>query len=240
VTSPILPAARERPDTPAVLPEIFRDDRIAAFAKPSGLLVHRGWADDPVSAVDLASEALGRRVHPVHRLDRGTSGVLLFALDAESAAALSGLFERGRVRKVYFALTRGVTPEAGVVDHPVPKGETGPRVRAVTAYRRRHVFERFSIVEARPETGRLHQIRRHLKHLGHPIVGDVNYGKGDINRLFRERFDLRRLALHAAELRLEHPFTGERLVLSAAIPPDLEEPFAKMGIPAEAFSVEDS
>ena len=216
---------------------IYRDDRLAAFAKPSGLLVHRGWGDDDVVAVDLVREAMGGRVHPVHRLDRATSGVLLFALDRESAAAVGGMFERGSIHKTYFALVRGVAPEEGVIDHPIPRTEDGPRVPAVTAFRRRHVFERWSIVEARPATGRLHQIRRHLKHISHPIVGDVNYGKGEINRLFRERFELRRLALHAAELRFEHPFGGGTVVIRAALPEDLREPFGKMGIPEEAFGL---
>jgi tRNA pseudouridine65 synthase len=216
---------------------LYRDDRLAAFAKPSGLLVHRGWGDDDVTAVDLVREAVGGRVHPAHRLDRATSGVLLFALDPEGAAALGGMFERGLVHKTYFALVRGVTPEEIVVDHPVPRTEDGPRVPAVTAFRRRHVFERWSVVEARPATGRLHQIRRHLKHLSHPIVGDVNYGKGDINRLFRERFGLRRLALHAAELRFAHPFEAREVVIRAGLPADLRGPFGEMGIPDEAFAL---
>jgi tRNA pseudouridine65 synthase len=217
---------------------LHRDDRLAAFAKPSGLLVHRGWGDDAIVALDLARAALGAYVYPVHRLDRATSGVLLFALDSGSAAAMGRLFEAGAVHKTYFALVRGVPPEAGVIDSPVPKSEGGARVPALTLFRRCHVVEderRWSIVEARPQTGRLHQIRRHLKHLGHPIVGDVNYGKGDINRLFRERFGLCRLALHAAELSFAHPFTGETVVIAAALPADLRGPFDQLGIPAAAF-----
>jgi len=216
---------------------IHRDDRIAAFAKPSGLLVHRGWGNDDIVAVDLARAAVGARVHPVHRLDRATSGVLLFALDPESAAALGRAFEAGLVHKVYLALVRGVAPDEGVIDNPVPKTEGGPRIPAVTAFRRRYAGERWSLVEARPRTGRLHQIRRHLKHISHPIVGDVNYGKGDINRLFRERFGLRRLALHAAELRFLHPFSGDEITIRASPPPDLTEPFAQLGIPEDALAM---
>jgi tRNA pseudouridine65 synthase len=215
---------------------LHRDDRLAAFAKPSGLLVHRGWGDDAVVALDLARRALGTRVHPVHRLDRATSGVLLFALDPGSAAAMGRLFEEGAVQKSYLALVRGVPPEAGVVDSPVPRTEGGPRVPAVTEFRRLHVVERWSLVEALPRTGRLHQIRRHLKHLGHPIVGDVNYGKGDINRLFRERFGLCRLALHAAAISFVHPFTGEATAITASLPGDLRGPLEAMGFPAEVLS----
>jgi tRNA pseudouridine65 synthase len=222
---------------------LHRDDRLAAFAKPSGLLVHRGWGDDDVVAVDLAREAIGARVFPVHRLDRATSGVLLFALDAECAAALGRMFEAGTVEKRYLALVRGAPPEAGVIDSPVPRTEGGARVPAITAYARRHVVtgiegRSYALVEARPATGRLHQIRRHLKHLGHPIVGDVNYGKGDLNRLFRERFGLARLALHAARLALAHPITGEALAIAAPVPEDLGGPLAAMGFPGEAWEVE--
>lgn len=216
---------------------LHRDDRVAAFAKPSGLLVHRGWGDDDIVAVELAREAVGARVHPVHRLDRATSGVLLFALDPEAAAALGRAFEQGLVHKTYLALVRGVAPDEGVIDNPVPKTEGGPRVPAVTAFRRRHAGERWSLVEARPRTGRLHQIRRHLKHISHPIVGDVNYGKGDVNRLFRERFGLYRLALHAAELGFHHPFSGQAITITAPLPPDLAEPFAQMGIPESALEM---
>ena len=219
------------------LPILHRDDRIAVFAKPSGLLVHRGWGNDATVALDLARRAIGARVHPVHRLDRATSGALVFALDPECAAALGRAFEAGLVEKVYLALVRGVAPEALIVDHPVPKSEDGPRVAAVTELRRRFAGERWSIVEARPRTGRLHQIRRHLKHISHPIVGDVNYGKGDINRLFRERDGLHRLALHAAAIRFTHPFTGEALSVVAPIPEDLLGPFRSLGVPEDALLV---
>jgi tRNA pseudouridine65 synthase len=219
----------------SVLTLLYRDDRLAAFAKPSGLLVHRGWGNDDIVAVELAREALGVRVHPLHRLDRATSGVLLFGLDPECAAALGRAFEEGTVEKSYLALVRGVAPEEGVIDSPVPKTEGGPRVPAVTAFRRRVAGQRWSVVEARPRTGRLHQIRRHLKHISHPIVGDVNYGKGDINRFFREQYGLRRLALHAVEIRVVQPFSGQTLTIRAPLPEDLREPLSKMGVEVEAL-----
>jgi len=172
----------------------------------------------------------------VHRLDRGTSGVLVFALSPQMAAALQRQLEEGGVRKRYLALVRGVTPDEGVIDSPVPKAEDGPRVPARTAFRRLFVFDRFSLVQAEPHTGRLHQIRRHLKHLGHPVVGDVNYGRGEINRLFRERYGLFRIALHARSLELAHPRTGAPLCFRAPVPEDLAGPLRKMGIPEEIWS----
>ncbi|WP_437281765.1 pseudouridine synthase [Sorangium sp. So ce375] len=208
------------------------DDRTAAFAKPSGLLVHRGWGSAPVVFVDLAERALGRKVFPVHRLDRATSGVLLVALDAAAAALLCAQFEQGLAQKRYLALVRGVPPERGCIDHPIPRREGGPRVPAVTDFERLHALERYAVVEARPRTGRLHQVRRHLKHISHPIIGDVNYGKGEHNRLFRERYALHRLALHAAELAVAHPETGAPLRIAAPLPDDLRGPFEQLGVPA--------
>lgn len=217
------------------LPVLFHDDRLLAVDKPSGLLVHRGWGDDRVTALQLARRIAGRRVFPVHRLDRGTSGVLAFALDGEAARRLGEAFAGGEVAKVYVALVRGRAPESVLVDHPIPRSEGGPRVPAVTAVRRLAVVELeprrvYSLVEARPATGRLHQVRRHLKHLSLPVIGDVEYGKGEHNRFFRERFGLHRLALHAASLDLPHPATGERLRLAAPLPADLAATLAALGI----------
>ena len=213
-----------------VLPILHRDGFLLAVAKPSGLAVHRGAARDRVVALQLVRDQIGRHVHAVHRLDRATSGVLLFALDPGTARRMQERLEAGGVEKRYLALVRGIPPEAGVIDHPIPRDEDGPRVPAVTEFRRLAVFERYALVEARPLTGRRHQIRRHFKHLSHPLIGDVRYGKGEHNRLFRERFGLHRLALHALELAFEHPETGERLRIAAPVPEDLEGPLRAVGM----------
>src|SRR6185436_4327934 len=117
------------------LPLLYGDDRLVAVAKPSGLPVHRGWSRERIVALTLARDRIGRHVYPVHRLDRATSGVLLFALDPEAARRLQEQFEAGAVRKRYLALVRGITPAEGVIDHPLPREEDGPRVPAVTGYR---------------------------------------------------------------------------------------------------------
>lgn len=212
------------------LPLLYRDERLIAVAKPSGLPVHRGWSRERIVALTLARDRIGRHVYPVHRLDRGTSGVLLFALDPEAARRLQEQLEAGTVDKRYLALVRGITPAEGVIDHPLPREEDGPRVPAVTGYRRLGVFERYSLVEAVPKTGRRHQIRRHLKHISHPVIGDVRYGKGEHNRLFRERFGLHRLALHALEIGFAHPDDGRPLQLAAPVPEDLAGPLRAMGL----------
>ena len=168
---------------------IYEDEWLVAVNKPSGMLVHRGWARDGDIAVDVLHKQLGKHVWPLHRLDRATSGALLFALDVETARTLSHEFEHGRVGKRYLALVRGVPPEELFIDHALrrvdsdsskrPSGPDGPeRLPAQTKIHRLAIFERYALVEATPLTGRTHQIRRHLKHASHPIIGDVRYGKG--------------------------------------------------------------
>jgi tRNA pseudouridine65 synthase len=216
---------------------LYRDDRLVAVNKPSGLAVHRGWSQDGEVVMMLLRDALSTWVHPVHRLDRATSGVLLFGLDAEVAARTQALFVACEIKKRYLALVRGVPEEETAIDHAIPRSEDGPRVPARTVVRRLFATDRHAWVEARPETGRLHQVRRHLKHISHPIIGDVRYGKGEHNRLFRSAHGLHRLALHALELRLPHPFTGEEIIISARVPDDLAAPLRSWGLPESFLSL---
>ncbi len=212
--------------TAAELEIIHADAQIVAINKPSGMLVHRGWARDDVVAVDLLHAQLGRRVWPLHRLDRGTSGIVVFALDADTARSFGIALERGEIAKRYLALVRGHAPDELLIDYALRRVDSNSQDRqaAQTRVRRLAKFERYSLVEALPYTGRTHQIRRHLKHIAHPIIGDVRYGKGAHNRLFRERFGLHRLALHASELSF-----GERTI-HAPLPEDLAGPLAAMDL----------
>ncbi len=218
---------------PPKLPVLYRDGFLLAVNKPSGLAVHRGAAQDRLVALQLVRDLAGRRVHAVHRLDRATSGALLFALDAGTARRMQEKFAAGEVEKRYLALVRGIPPEEGTIDHPVPRAAGLSRTPAVTDFRRLAIFEGYALVEARPRTGRFHQIRRHFKHLSHPLIGDVRHGKGEHNRLFRERFGLYRLALHAVEIAFEHPATGEELRILAPVPEDLAGPLRAMGMDLE-------
>jgi tRNA pseudouridine65 synthase len=212
------------------IPILFRDEALVVVNKPSGLAVHRGWAHDPHYALDLVRDQIGAYLYPVHRLDRSTSGALVFARSVADARSLQAQFESGSTEKHYLALTRGVTPEHGTIDHPIPRTEDGPRVDACTLYKRLAVWERYSWVLARPMTGRLHQIRRHFKHISHPLIGDVRYGKGEHNRHFRERFGLNRLALHAWRLSIFHPRNNCRLTFNAPLPEVFAEMIAEMGL----------
>jgi tRNA pseudouridine65 synthase len=196
---------------------LYRDPVLAVVDKPSGIVVHPGWAQDDGGLLRQVRDALGQHVFPVHRLDRGASGVVVFALSSEIAGTLGRAFAAGQVDKHYLALVRGHPPADSVIDHPIPAKEDGPRVPAVTAVRSLGTWGRYALCEARPVTGRLHQIRRHLKHIACPIIGDVNYGKGEHNRLFREQYALDRLALHAFRLVLPHPVSGAPLSVSAPL-----------------------
>ena len=229
MVSPVSPGSAAAPG----IELLFADEDLVIANKPSGLLVHRGWDDDDDVALFRVRDAVGAHVHVVHRLDRATSGVLVFARHRDAAATLCGDFEAGRVDKRYLALVRGQPPASGVIDHPVPKKEAGERVPAVTRFRllARSPIERCSLVEATPETGRLHQIRRHMKHLSHPLIGDVNYGSGALNRHYRATYGLHRLALHAYEIALDHPRTRERLVIRAPLPDDLAAPLELLQLP---------
>lgn len=210
-------------------PILYQDDDLVVVNKPSGLAVHRGMTQDKVVAMTVLRDQLGQYVYPIHRLDRGASGALLFALSSQMAAQLNALFEQSQLTKHYLLLCRGIPADEGFIDHPVPRSEGGERVAAQTSYRRLQTIERYSLCEAQPHTGRFHQLRRHLKHLGHPLIGDVNYGQGSLNREFRQRFALHRLALHAARLQFIHPRTQEPLCITAPLPADLAQPLLQMG-----------
>ena len=188
---------------------------------------------------------VGKYVYPVHRLDKPTSGVLIFALSSEVASLLSKEFVAGGVIKEYIAVVRGYTQEAETIDYSlkVLLDKKGDRDRknieqsqdAITSYTRLAVLElpyavsrypvaRYSLVKLLPKTGRKHQLRRHLKHIFHPIVGDTKYGRGEHNKLFREKFDCHRLLLHASKIEFTHPITKQRVAFEAK----LDDTFTKI------------
>ena len=223
-------------DDPDTLPlrVLHADDAIVAIDKPAGLLVHRSALDahETRSAADRLRAQLGAPVWLLHRLDKATSGVLAFALDVRVASALGEAFVSGQVRKRYLALVRGWPQDDGEIDYPLARDpelpSTGqPRLPAVTRYRTRTRFEwlfpdgrhatsRYALVEVEPLSGRRHQIRRHFKHIAHPLVGDTTHGKGTHNRAVAQWLGATRLWLHAS--RLEVPATAgtASLVIEAA------------------------
>jgi tRNA pseudouridine65 synthase len=224
-----------------LLPILHRDSWLVAVAKPPGLAVHRSeQVHDRVPALQRLRNQLGCWVWPVHRLDRGTSGVLLFALDPETARVVGEALTHRELDKRYLAVVRGFAPEHADIDHALREEPHAPPQPARTTLRRlgtvvlpipvgRYAEARYSLVELRPHTGRLHQLRKHMAHLRHPIVGDVRHGEGRHNRLFRERFGMHRMLLHAHELTLPHPITGEPLRIHAPLDAELERLLAALG-----------
>ena len=232
---------------------LYRDDDIVAVDKPSGMLVHRSFLDkhETVFVMQTLRDQLGQHVFPVHRLDRPTSGVLLFALSSEVARLLGQQQERQQWRKFYLAVVRGFMPTGGELDYPLKeqlddiadrysRDDKAPQ-QAVTRYQPLQQVElpipvskypaaRYSLVALQPLTGRKHQLRRHLAHLRHPIVGDTSHGDGKHNALFKQHLACRRLLLIAKQLQLPHPVSGEPLCLTAGLN-ELEPLFSQFGWP---------
>lgn len=218
---------------------LYRDEFLIAINKPSGLLVHRSAIDrhETRFAMQILRDQIGQHVFPVHRLDKPTSGVLIFALSAEAATKMGAIFAAHQAQKTYLAIVRGIAPESILVNHPLTEeidkytdAKASPKLPqdAITQFYRLAMVElpysvdkypqsRYSLVKCLPKTGRKHQIRRHLKHISHPIIGDAKHGKGNHNRFFQEHFDAHRLLLAATELTFIHPYTQQSITIKAPL-----------------------
>jgi len=211
---------------------LYQDDALIAVNKPANLAVHRSKMVGNAEAflIDLLREQLGDSMYLAHRLDRATSGVLLASRSKEVAAALGEQFMARAVHKQYLVVVRGwPEPAEGTIDYPLPGSrETGPRHEARTCYRRlatvevpialgRYPQQRYALLLAEPETGRFRQIRKHLAHLHHPVIGDCQHGRGDHNRLYKQHFGCHRMLLHAWRLRFAHPVTAAAMEIEAPL-----------------------
>lgn len=215
---------------------IFRDKYLIAINKPHGLLVHASTiaADADTFAVQLLRDQIGQRVFPVHRLDRKTSGVLLFALDGETNILMQKQFMNQQVQKTYHAIVRGYTPDEGSIDYPLTndKGKTQQAITHFKTLKRVELpvpfgkFEssRYSLVQIKPLTGRMHQIRKHFAHIFHPIIGDRPYGCNKQNRLFLQKWHHQEMLLHAVSMEMKHPIEGTPVFVVA----DYQPPFVQI------------
>ncbi len=236
----------------AALPILYQDQYIIAVHKPAGLLVHRSAVDrhETRFAMQLVRNQIGQHVYPVHRLDKPTSGILLFALDADTARLLTERFSHKEMQKSYLAVVRGFTAATGHIDYPLleepdrmtdRKAQTGkPAQAAITDYRcldqvelpfpvGRYASCRYSLLEVTPHTGRKHQIRRHMKHIFHPVIGDTTHGDGRHNQFFRDQFDCRRLLLCATSMELTHPHTQATIRLTTTLDADFQSLLHEFG-----------
>ncbi|MFQ3202033.1 MAG: tRNA pseudouridine65 synthase [Zhongshania sp.] len=217
---------------------LYQDKYIIAINKPSGLLVHRSPIDrhETRFAIQILRDQIGQYVYPAHRLDKPTSGVLLFGLTAAVASELGHTFSNQQIKKSYLAVVRGHCPAAGHIDYElteitdrrIAKSKVAAKQSAVTDFRLLGQYQldveiesypqsRYSLLELQPQTGRRHQLRRHLKHLSHPIIGDAKYGRGRHNRYFAEHLQCPRLLLHAAQQIFQHPVSGIEICINAPI-----------------------
>ncbi len=208
---------------------LYQDDFIIAINKPHGLLVHRSPIATNTNefAVQILRNQIGKWVYPAHRLDRKTSGVLLFALNEKVNSLLQQQFFEQKVNKVYHAIVRGFTDDEGIINYPLKKDE-GTIQEAITRYKTiakseidvsfgKHATLRYSLVEVFPETGRMHQIRKHFAHIFHPIIGDRPHGCNKQNKLFKEKWNMHTMLLHASELHFTHPFFNKKIIVKAPL-----------------------
>jgi tRNA pseudouridine65 synthase len=216
-----------------LLEVLYQDQFLIAINKPHGLFVHKtGLTDEKdVFAIQLLRDQIGQQVFPVHRLDRKTSGVLLFALNRKMISPFSLLFENKSIAKKYHAIVRGYTEAEGVIDYALTN-DKGKIQDAITHYKTiekvevpyalgKYTSQRYSLVEVKPETGRMHQIRKHFAHILHPIIGDRPHGCNKQNKFFKEQWDITTMMLHATELSFIHPVTEINLTIKADLSPEI-------------------
>lgn len=220
---------------------LYQNADLIAVNKPAGMLVHRSWLDkhETVFLMQTLRDQIGQHVYPVHRLDRPTSGVMLFALNADTARILSQQFEQKQVQKTYLAIVRGWTDVSGSIDYPLKEqlddiadefadpnkaaqsAQTDYRTLAQTELpfvsNPRFATSRYSLLAITPHTGRKHQIRRHLKHIFHPIIGDTTHGDLRQNKAVQQFCGNTRLLLHAQSLQFRLPENGEMLCVNAPV-----------------------
>jgi len=219
---------------------LYKDDYLVVINKPAGLLVHKSMIDrhEIYFAMKILRDQIGRWVYPIHRLDKPTSGVLLFALDKDSARLMSEQFRDRKTQKKYLAVVRGYTQDSGVIDHPLKdkldkiadknaSKDSEPK-EAISEYKTLAKVElpytvgaynttRYSLVEVTLKTGRKHQIRRHMKHISHHLLGDTKYGRGEHNKFIRKEFNCHRMLLHSHSLEIFHPYKKEILTFKAPL-----------------------
>ncbi|PCJ33483.1 MAG: pseudouridylate synthase [Moraxellaceae bacterium] len=220
---------------------LFEDEFLIAIHKPNGLLVHRTKIaiDAEEFALQILRDQIGQRVFPTHRLDRKTSGVLLFAKDEETNREMQMQFMEQEVSKTYKSIVRGWTEDEGTIDYALTT-DKGKVQDAITHYKTVDRTEidlpngkfstaRFSLVELTPETGRMHQLRKHLAHIFHPIIGDRPHGCNKQNKLFLEHFSMIEMMLHAENLRFKHPKTGEAILVQSEIQGEFKRMLGELG-----------
>lgn len=233
---------------------LFEDDYYIAINKPAGVLVHRtsiAKDEEELLAVQLLRDQIGKKVYPLHRIDRPTSGVLLFAKSPEATSLLQPLFPTDAVKKYYLSIVRGhLSEDYGIIDHPLKKKLYGELQEAQTEYwslsksdipfasSKKYSSSRYSLIKLYPHSGRMHQIRRHMAHARHYVIGDTAHGDNKQNNFFRKQFSLNNMLLHAWKLEFFHPYKKENINITAGLPDYFIKTMEDLGLDLVEVNIE--
>lgn len=214
---------------------IFEDAYCMCVHKPNNMVVHHAYHSrsvaDEMSLLQLIQEVKGLKVYPIHRLDRKTSGLILLAKETQYVSEFQTLFTENTIEKIYYGVVRGFSPEVKIIDSPVKGRDANVHKEAVTHLKtlaqvvldipvKPYDSSRYSLVELKPKSGRMHQLRVHTLKISHPLIGDSKYGDKNHDLMFEVNFGWKNLFLHAGKLTFQHPFSKENLTLEAGFPTD--------------------
>ncbi|MBE7660369.1 pseudouridine synthase [Tenacibaculum finnmarkense] len=221
---------------------LFEDDYIICVSKPNNVVVHHAYhsrnVSEEESLLQLLFNQFGAKFYPIHRLDRKTSGIILLAKETKHVSKFQELFTNNEIQKTYYGIVRGHSPEQKVIDSPVKGRDSDVYKEAETHLKtvatvvvdipvKPYDSSRYSLIEMKPTTGRLHQLRIHTNKISHPLIGDPKYGDKNHNTMFIDNFNCENLFLHAYSLEFTHPFSREKLVIKAALPNDWNTVFKR-------------
>jgi tRNA pseudouridine65 synthase len=214
---------------------IFEDQFIICVNKPNNMVVHHAYHSrnvaDETCLLQLIQAEKGIKVYPIHRLDRKTSGIILLAKETTNVSKFQELFTNNEIEKTYYGVVRGFSPESKIIDSPVKGRDASIHKDALTYLKtleqivleipvKPYDSSRYSLVELKPKTGRMHQLRVHTSKISHPLIGDIKYGDKNHDLMFEENFGWKNMFLHAGHLKFKHPFSEEVLILKANFPKD--------------------
>jgi tRNA pseudouridine65 synthase len=214
---------------------IFEDQFIICVNKPNNMVVHHAYHSrnvaDEMALLQLIQAEKGIKVYPIHRLDRKTSGIILLAKETIHVSKFQELFTNNEIEKTYYGVVRGFSPESKIIDSPVKGRDASIHKDALTYLKtleqivleipvKPYDSSRYSLVELKPKTGRMHQLRVHTNKISHPLIGDIKYGDKNHDLMFEENFGWKNMFLHAGHLKFKHPFSEEVLILKANFPKD--------------------
>ena len=214
---------------------IYQDNYCLLVTKPNNVLVHHAHHSrnkiEEESLIQLIENQFGKRYYPIHRLDRKTSGIILLASKREYVASFQALFTNNEIQKIYYGVVRGFSQDNKIINSPV-KGRDALVYREAETHLncldkielnipvKPYDSSRYSLVELRPKTGRMHQLRIHMNKVSTPLINDAKYGDKNHDLMYAKQFGWKNLFLHAGSLEFIHPFTNKKLILKSSFSED--------------------